>query len=37
VPKRLGFVEEGVLRQSERHRDSFKDIVVYSMLADQWG
>jgi RimJ/RimL family protein N-acetyltransferase len=33
IPQRLGFVEEGVLRQAERHGDCFKDIVVYSMLA----
>jgi ribosomal-protein-serine acetyltransferase len=36
IPQRLGFVEEGVLRQAERHGDSFKDIVVYSMLAGDW-
>jgi ribosomal-protein-serine acetyltransferase len=36
IPRRLGFVEEAVLRQAERHGDTFKDIVVYSMLAAEW-
>lgn len=36
IPKRLGFVKEGVLRQAERHGDEFKDSAVYSMLADEW-
>jgi ribosomal-protein-serine acetyltransferase len=36
IPLRLGFVEEGVARQSERHGDSYKDLVVYSMLAADW-
>lgn len=36
IPRRLGFVEEGVLRQSERLGDQFVDHVVYSMLADEW-
>jgi hypothetical protein len=27
---------EAVLRQAERHGDTFKDIVVYSMLAAEW-
>jgi ribosomal-protein-serine acetyltransferase len=36
IPLRLGFVEEGVARQSERHGDSFKDLAVYSMLAADW-
>jgi len=36
IPLRLGFVEEGVARQSERHGDSYKDLAVYSMLAADW-
>ena len=36
IPLRLGFVEEGVLREAERHSDHFKDLRIYSMLADQW-
>ena len=36
IPLRLGFVHEGVARQSERHGDEFKDLAVYSMLARDW-
>ena len=36
IPLRLGFVPEGVLRQSERHGETFKDIAVFSMLAADW-
>ena len=36
VPRRLGFVEEGVHRQSERLRDRYVDHVVYAMLAEDW-
>jgi ribosomal-protein-serine acetyltransferase len=36
VPKRLGFTEEGVLRQSMWLYDHFVDEVVYSMLAYEW-
>ncbi len=36
IPRRLGFTEEGVLRQAERHADGYKDNAVYSMLADEW-
>ena len=37
VPERLGFREEGVQRGGGRGLGGFYDIVVYAMLADQWG
>jgi len=36
IPKRLGFTEEGVLRQAERHGDTFQDVAVYTMLVQDW-
>jgi ribosomal-protein-serine acetyltransferase len=36
IPRRLGFTEEGVLREAERHGGSFKDNAVYSLLASEW-
>jgi ribosomal-protein-serine acetyltransferase len=36
IPGRLGFKEEGVLRQAERVGDRFVDQVVYAMLAEDW-
>jgi ribosomal-protein-serine acetyltransferase len=36
VPERLGFRQEGVLRQAEWLHDHFNDLVLYSMLAAEW-
>jgi ribosomal-protein-serine acetyltransferase len=36
VPERLGFREEGVRIQAERHGDHFVDLVLYAMLAADW-
>ncbi len=36
IPRRLGFVEEGVLRQASRVGERYFDLVLYSMLAEEW-
>lgn len=36
IPKRLGFTEEGVLRQDEKLDSGFSDSVVFSLLKDEY-
>ncbi|MDG5788413.1 GNAT family protein [Evansella sp. AB-P1] len=36
IPERLGFVQEGRIRQAEWLYDHFVDHTVYSMLAEEW-
>lgn len=36
IPRRLGFVEEGVIRQDQLLYDTYDDSVVYGMLASEW-
>lgn len=36
IPKRLEFVEEGILKEAEWVHDRWLDLRVYSMLAQDW-
>ncbi len=36
IPEKLGFREEGVIRQAEWLHDHFIDLVIYGMLASEW-
>lgn len=36
IPERLGFVQEGILRETEWLYDHFVDSVVYAMLQRDW-
>ena len=36
IPDRLRFTLEGVLRQVQLLHDRYVDLVVYSMLVEQW-
>jgi ribosomal-protein-serine acetyltransferase len=37
IPERLGFREEGILRQAQLLHNRYVDLVLYSMLAGDWG
>lgn len=36
IPERLGFTREGIQRGGERGSSGYYDLVVYSMLEDEW-
>jgi ribosomal-protein-serine acetyltransferase len=36
IPERLGFTQEGVLREEGRGVEGFHDLVVYGLLEDEW-
>jgi ribosomal-protein-serine acetyltransferase len=36
IPERLGFREEGVLREAERIGERYNDLAVYAILAPEW-
>jgi ribosomal-protein-serine acetyltransferase len=36
IPKRLGFVFEGIERQGEKHLNRFIDLEIFSLLKKEW-
>jgi ribosomal-protein-serine acetyltransferase len=36
IPQRLGFKQEGTIRQAEWLYDHYVDLVVYGILASEW-
>lgn len=36
IPERLGFTQEGILRQAEWVHNHFNDLVLYAMLKSEW-
>lgn len=36
VPKRLGFIQEGILKDAELLKDGWEDLVIYGILKREW-
>ncbi len=36
IPEKLGFKQEGILRQSELLQDRFVDMLIYGLLVKEW-
>lgn len=36
IPERLGFIQEGVLREQAKLYDTYVDHIIYGMLAHEW-
>ncbi len=36
IPRRLGFVQEGILRQAFRVGDQLQDLLLFGMLREEW-
>jgi ribosomal-protein-serine acetyltransferase len=36
IPERLGFQQEGIIRDGEFLYDHFHDVVVYGLLKKEW-
>lgn len=36
IPRKFGFVEEGVLRQNEKLNGKFTDSILFSLLKEEW-
>lgn len=36
IPERLGFMQEGIIREAEKLGEHYVDLVVYGILAEEW-
>ena len=36
IPRRLGFIQEGILRQAFKVNDQYQDLLLFAMLRKDW-